>query len=98
MRAIRTSLLEVSLLADGPRQGPVIFLLHGWPDDLRTWNKVAPKLNAAGFRTIIPYLRGFGPTRFLAKETPRDGRAVALVQDTIDLADALGISTFFVAG
>ncbi|HXO76978.1 MAG TPA: alpha/beta hydrolase [Puia sp.] len=98
MLAIKTSLLEISFLDEGPGQGPVIFLLHGWPDDIRAWSQVAPILNAAGFRTIIPYLRGFGPTRFLAKETVRDGRGIALAQDAIDLADALGIPAFFVAG
>jgi pimeloyl-ACP methyl ester carboxylesterase len=98
MHAIKTSVLEISYLDEGPRQGPVVFLLHGWPDDIRAWRKVAPMLNAAGFRTIIPYLRGFGLTRFLSKETVRDGRGVALAQDAIDMADALGVATFFVAG
>ena len=98
MPAIRTSLLEISFLDIGPRQGPVVFLIHGWPDDIRAWNKVAPWLSAAGFRTIIPYLRGFGLTRFLATDTIRDGRGIALAQDIIDMADALGIADFFVAG
>lgn len=98
MLAIKTSLLEISFLDEGPRNGPVIFLLHGWPDDIRAWGQVSPILNTAGFRTIIPYLRGFGPTRFLAKDTTRDGRGVALAQDVIDLADALGINSFSVAG
>jgi pimeloyl-ACP methyl ester carboxylesterase len=98
MHAIKTSLLEISYLDEGPPQGAVIFLLHGWPDDIRTWGKIAPMLNAAGFRTIIPYLRGFGLTRFLSKETVRDGRGFALAQDAIDLADALGVTNFFVAG
>ena len=98
MPAIKTALLEISFLDEGPRQGPVVFLLHGWPDDIRAWNTVAPLLNAAGFRTIVPYLRGFGPTRFLSKETVRDGRGFALAQDVIDLADALGVNNFFVAG
>jgi len=98
MLAIKTSLLEISFMDEGPRNGPPIFLLHGWPDDIRAWGQVAPALNAAGFRTIIPYLRAFGPTRFLKKETIRDGRGVAMAQDIIDLADALGISIFSVAG
>jgi len=98
MPAIKTALLEISFLDVGPRQGPVVFLLHGWPDDIRAWFKVAPHLNAAGFRTIIPYLRGFGLTRFLATDTIRDGRGIALAQDVIDMADALGIRDFFVAG
>lgn len=98
MLAIKTSVLEISFLDEGPRQGPVVFLLHGWPDDIRAWAVVGPLLNTAGFRTIIPYLRGFGLTRFLTKDTVRDGRGVALAQDVIDLADALGVGKFFVAG
>jgi pimeloyl-ACP methyl ester carboxylesterase len=98
MPAIRTPLLEISFLDIGPRQGPVIVLLHGWPDDIRAWNKVAPYLSAAGFRTIIPYLRGSGLTRFLATDTIRDGRGIALAQDVIDMADALGVDHFSVAG
>src|SRR6185312_11336619 len=98
MLAIKTSVLEISFLDEGPRQGPVVFLLHGWPDDIRAWAVVGPLLNTAGFRTIIPYLRGFGLTRFLSKDTVRDGRGFALAQDVIDLADALGVRNFFVAG
>jgi pimeloyl-ACP methyl ester carboxylesterase len=98
MFAVKTSLLEICFLDEGPRQGPVVFLLHGWPDDVWAWKTIAPALNAAGFRTIAPYLRGFGPTRFLARDTARDGRGIALVQDVIDLADALGITSFSVAG
>lgn len=98
MLAIKTSLLEIAFLDQGPRQGPPVLLLHGWPDDVRAWQEIAPLLNEAGFRTIIPYLRGFGPTRFLSKETIRDGRGYALAQDVIDLADALGIARFSVAG
>ena len=98
MHTLKTSVLEIAYLDEGPRQGPVVFLLHGWPDDIRAWSAVAPMLNAAGFRTIIPYLRGFGLTRFLSKETVRDGRGFALVQDAIDLADALGVNELFVAG
>lgn len=98
MPAIKTSLLDISYLDEGPRQGPAIFFLHGWPDDIHAWSDVTPTLNAAGYRTITPYLRGFGLTRFLAKETIRDGRGVALAQDTIDLADALHLTNFYVAG
>ncbi|MBS1605405.1 MAG: alpha/beta hydrolase [Bacteroidetes bacterium] len=98
MPTIKTDLLEIFFYDEGPRNGPVVFLLHGWPDDIRAWTHVAPLLNTAGFRTIIPYMRGFGPTRFLSKDSVRDGRGVALAQDTIDLADALGITSFSVAG
>jgi pimeloyl-ACP methyl ester carboxylesterase len=94
----RTHLLEIAYEEGGAGDGPVILLLHGWPDDILGWRHVAPRLQAAGFRTITPYLRGFGPTRFLSQETVRDGRGVALAQDAIDLADALGIDTFAAAG
>jgi len=98
MLAIKTSVLEITFLDEGPRNGPVIFLLHGWPDDLHAWSKIIPALNEAGFRTIAPFLRGCGYTRFLSGDSVRDGRAVALAQDAIDLADAMGITKFFVAG
>jgi pimeloyl-ACP methyl ester carboxylesterase len=98
LQTIKTHLLDITFLDEGPRQGPAIFLLHGWPDDIHTWKEVIPLLNKAGFRTITPYLRGFGPTRFLSSDTVRDGRGLALAQDAIDLADALGITRFFVAG
>ena len=73
-------------------------LLHGWPDAPRGWNAVAQELQAAGYRTVIPYLRGLPPTRFLSPDTPRFGAAVALAQDAIDLADAIGIERFAVVG
>jgi pimeloyl-ACP methyl ester carboxylesterase len=93
-----TDTLEIFFLDEGPREGPVLFLLHGWPDDAGAWNAVAVLLQAEGFRTIIPYIRGFGPTRFLSADTVRDARAVALAQDVIDLADCLGINRFGVVG
>lgn len=95
---IQTDLLDIVYIDQGPADGPVIFLLHGWPDDVRGWQPVAPVLNEKGFRTITPYLRGTGETRFLREETIRDGRAVALAQDVIDLANALDIERFQVAG
>jgi pimeloyl-ACP methyl ester carboxylesterase len=82
----------------GPADGPPVLLLHGWPDDPRTWDKVVPELQAAGFRTIVPYLRGFGPTSFLSKDTMRSGEMVAMAQDALDLADALKIGRFAVVG
>jgi pimeloyl-ACP methyl ester carboxylesterase len=94
----RTQLLEIVYEEDGVTDAPAVLLLHGWPDDIRGWRQVAPRLHAAGFRTITPYLRGFGLTRFLSQEAVRDGRGVALAHDAIDLADALGIDTFAVAG
>ena len=98
MQTVTTELLEIGVEIGGPEDGQPILLLHGWPDDVRTWCGVAPRLQAAGWRTITPYLRGFGPTRFRSDQTIRDGRGVALTQDAIDLADALGLDTFAVAG
>jgi pimeloyl-ACP methyl ester carboxylesterase len=98
MPTIQTSLLEIAYRDDGPQDGPVVLLLHGWPDDASTWDSVIPILNQAGLRTITPTLRGFGATRFLSPETPRTGNTAILVLDTIELLDRLGIETFFVAG
>jgi pimeloyl-ACP methyl ester carboxylesterase len=83
--------LNIGYEAGGPLDGPVVMLLHGWPDDVRAWRNVAPRLHSAGVRTIAPYLRGFGRTRSLSTETLRHARGVALAQDAMELADALGI-------
>ena len=96
--SVKTQILEIVYEDGGPEKGEVIFLLHGWPDDILAWKYVAPVMHAAGFRTITPFLRGHGPTRFLSSDTIRDGRGVALAQDVIDLADRLGISDFGVLG
>jgi pimeloyl-ACP methyl ester carboxylesterase len=98
MQSVRTNVLEIAFEEGGPPGGPPVLLVHGWPDDPRGWGKVAPRLQAAGFRTVAPFVRGCGPTRFLAGGTVRDGRGVALAQDAIDLADALGLERFAVAG
>jgi pimeloyl-ACP methyl ester carboxylesterase len=98
MPIIRTENLEVAYEAGGPEGGAPLILLHGWPDDVRGWRQSAALLHARGWRTFTPYLRGFGPTRFLSPGKIRDGRGVALAQDAIDLADALKLETFAVAG
>jgi pimeloyl-ACP methyl ester carboxylesterase len=95
---VRTELLDIAYEIAGPVDAPVIILLHGWPDDIGAWRKITPRLNLAGFRTIAPFLRGCGPTQFLSDSTVRDGRGVALAQDAIDLADALGLERFAVIG
>ncbi len=98
IRMVATDLLEIGFGEGGPQGGPVILLLHGWPDDPLTWAGVAKHLNAAGFRTVAPWLRGFGPTCFRAVETIRDGSAEAMAQDALDLMDRLGADRFAVAG
>jgi pimeloyl-ACP methyl ester carboxylesterase len=95
---LKTETLEISYLESGPQNSPVALLLHGWPDDATTWIKVAARLEAAGIRTIVPWLRGFGETRFLSKSTCRDGRMEALAQDAIDLMNGLGVERFSVIG
>jgi pimeloyl-ACP methyl ester carboxylesterase len=95
---IATSLLEVAYETGGPQEGPPVLLIHGWPDDVRAFDGIAPALQAAGFRTFTPWLRGFGPTRFLAEETPRSGQTAALAADMIEFADALGLGRFAIVG
>jgi pimeloyl-ACP methyl ester carboxylesterase len=98
MRTIRTELLEIAFEEGGPENGPPILLLHGWPDAPRGWEPIASRLNAEGWRTIAPYLRGSGPTKFLSEATPRVGAGVALAQDAIDLVESLGLERFAVVG
>jgi pimeloyl-ACP methyl ester carboxylesterase len=95
---VTTPILDIAYESAGPVGGEPILLLHGWPDDVRTWDGVLPALHQAGRRTIAPYLRGFGPTRFLRAEEPRSGQLSALGKDVLDLADALGLERFAVAG
>src|SRR5262249_19785622 len=75
-----------------------VVLLHGWPYDIHSYADVVPLLTAAGHRVIVPYLRGFGTTRFLSDETVRNGEQAALALDAIALMDALGVETAVVAG
>jgi pimeloyl-ACP methyl ester carboxylesterase len=98
VRTAKTDVLEIAYDDGGPANAEVVLLLHGWPDDPRGLRAAAVSLQSAGFRTITPYLRGFGPTRFLSRDTIRDGSGVALAQDAIDLADALGLQRFAVVG
>jgi pimeloyl-ACP methyl ester carboxylesterase len=95
---VRTPDLEVAYLDEGPRNGPVVVLLHGFPYDVRAYDDVVPLLVGAGRRVIVPYLRGYGPTRFLSAATPRSGQQAALGADLLALLDALGVPTATVAG
>ena len=98
MPSLSTDHLSIDYRDAGPRDAPVVLLLHGWPDDASTWDEVYPRLNAAGLRTIVPTLRGFGKTRFLDAETPRTGNSGIHALDMIALLDGLGIERFMVAG
>src|SRR5688500_8221294 len=97
-RVARTPVLDAAYEDSGPPQGFPIILLHGFPDDVRAWDQVAASLAGAGYRVIVPYLRGFGPTRFHDRRTPRSGEQAAIGQDFVDLADALRLPRFVVAG
>lgn len=97
-RRIRTATLEVTLAEAGPSDGPPVVLLHGFPYAPDGYAAVVPILAAAGRRCIVPYLRGFGPTRFLEAATPRSGQQAALGQDLLDLMDALAIPRAVLAG
>jgi len=95
---VTTPVLEIGYESDGPANGPPVILLHGWPDDVRTYDGVAPALQSAGMRTFAPWLRGFGPTRFRHAHTVRSGEVAAIAQDVLDFADALGLDQFCVVG
>jgi pimeloyl-ACP methyl ester carboxylesterase len=98
VRQIDAGLLNVGYVDRGPAEGPAVVLLHGWPYDIHSFADVVPLLTAAGHRVVVPYLRGFGTTRFLSDETARNGEQAALALDAIALMDALGIDTAVVAG
>jgi len=98
MNTVRTATLEIAYEESGPAVGPPVVLLHGFPDDVRAYDGVAPPLAAAGWRVLVPYLRGYGPTRFLDPETPRSGQQAVLGQDLKDFLDALGLERAALAG
>ena len=98
VKSIRTKLLEIAYQESGPADGPPVILLHGWPSDPHDWDGVAPPLAAAGCRVLVPWLRGYGPTRFLDPATPRSGQQAALGADVRDFMDALEIRQATLAG
>ena len=98
MLTVDTDTLRVSYLELGPHDGWPVVLLHGFPYDVHAFDEVAPRLADAGARVVMPYLRGFGPTRFLSDTTLRSGQQAALGHDLIDLLDALGIERALLAG
>ena len=98
IRRARTDTLEIGYEEHGSPAAPVVMLLHGFPDDARAWDGVAPRLVGAGYRVIVPYLRGFGPTRFLDPARSRTAQQAALGQDLIDLIDVLGLARVSLVG
>lgn len=97
-KRVRTGVIELAYEESGPVDGVPVILLHGWPYDPRAYDDVVPRLVAAGCWTIVPYLRGFGPTRFLSAETPRSGQQAALGKDLLDLMDALALPRAVLVG
>jgi pimeloyl-ACP methyl ester carboxylesterase len=98
LKQIDAGVLNVGYAEEGPSDGPVVVLLHGWPYDIHAFAEVTPLLAARGYRVVVPYLRGYGSTRFLSDATPRNGQQSALAHDVIDLMDALHIRQAIVAG
>ena len=98
LKQIDAGVLNVAYAEVGPVDGPVVLLLHGWPYDIHSYVDVAPMLASAGYRVIVPYLRGYGPTRFLSSGTFRNGQPSALAVDVIALMDALQIEKATLAG
>jgi len=98
LRQIDAGVLNVSFMEAGPAAGPPVILLHGWPYDVHAFDAVVPILVAAGKRVIVPYLRGYGATRFLAADTLRNGQPAALAMDAIALMDALKIDRAVLGG
>jgi pimeloyl-ACP methyl ester carboxylesterase len=95
---VRAGVLNVGYVEVGPPDGPAAILLHGWPYDVHAFVDAAPRLAEAGYRVLIPSVRGFGSTRFLDDDTSRNGEQAALAVDVIDFMDAVGASTAVVAG
>jgi pimeloyl-ACP methyl ester carboxylesterase len=98
LKQIDAGVLNVGYVEAGPRNGQPVLLLHGWPYDIYSYVEVAPTLAADGYRVVVPYLRGYGTTRFLSAATMRNGQQTALAVDAIVLMDALGMETAVVGG
>ena len=98
LKQIDAGVLNVGYVEAGPPSGPAVVLLHGWPYDVHSFAEVTPMLAAEGYHVIVPYLRGYGSTRFLSSSTMRNGQPSAVAHDVIDLMDALKIHKATIAG
>jgi len=98
VKQINAGLLNVGYVDVGPVNGRAVLLLHGWPYDIQSYAEVAPLLAAKGYRAIVPYIRGYGSTRFLSSETVRNGQPAVVAVDALALMDALKIEKAIVAG
>jgi pimeloyl-ACP methyl ester carboxylesterase len=98
LNQIVAGVLDVGYVEVGPADGQSVLLLHGWPYDIYSYADVAPTLGTAGYRVIVPFLRGYGTTRFLSDTTPRNGQQAVLAVDALALLDALDIHTAIIGG
>ncbi|WP_168791507.1 alpha/beta hydrolase [Paraburkholderia aromaticivorans] len=98
LKQINAGTLSIGYAEAGPQNGPVAILLHGWPYDIHAFAEVTPLLAAAGYRVIVPYLRGYGTTRFLSADTPRNGQQAVVAVDIVALMDALKIDKAILGG
>ena len=98
VRQVRAGVLDVGYAEAGPPSGPPVLLLHGWPYDIHAYADVVPLLAAAGFRVVVPYLRGYGTTSFISDDTPRNAQQSVLAADALALMDALGIRQAVIGG
>lgn len=98
LRQIDAGTLNVGYAETGPANGPAVILLHGWPYDIHAFAEVAPLLAAAGYRVVVPFLRGYGSTRFRSVDTPRNGQQAVIAVDIVALMDALKIPRAIIAG
>jgi pimeloyl-ACP methyl ester carboxylesterase len=98
LKRIDAGVLNVAYAEAGPADGPPVILLHGWPYDIHSFIDVTPMLASAGYRVLVPYLRGYGPTRFLSDKSLRNGQPSALAVDVIDFIDAFKIEKAILAG
>lgn len=98
MRQVPAGLLEVAYAEAGPKNGQPVVLLHGWPYDIHSYVDVASQLASGGYRVLVPYLRGYGTTRFLSPDTPRNAQPAALAKDVLAFMDALNIKQAILGG
>ena len=98
LKQIDAGTLNVGYAEAGPPNGPAVILLHGWPYDIHSYVDVAPLLASAGYRVIVPYVRGYGTTRFLSSDTPRNGQQAVVAVDVVALMDALKIGKAIIGG
>jgi pimeloyl-ACP methyl ester carboxylesterase len=98
MKSIRAGVLEIAYYETGPENGQPVILLHGFPYDARAYDAITAQLVVQGFRCLVPYLRGFGPTRFLSSDTMRSGQQAALGADLLAFMNALSIEQAFLGG